>query len=100
MKRLNHDCVSIFTPSAISLRVSECADDLQLLSDRTGPSVRDDDGQRILFLRAHMDEMNVYSIDRGDEVRQSFELRFALVPVVVCRPVTCEFLHRRYLHTL
>ena len=47
-----------------------------------------------------MDEMNVYSIDRGDEVWQSFQLRFALAPVVVCRPVAGEFLHRRELHTL
>src|SRR3712207_5065007 len=33
-------------------------------------------------------------------MRQGFQLRFALAPVVIRRPVAREFLHRRELHAL
>ena len=75
-------------------------DDLQLLDDRAGPSVRDDDRQRILMFRTNVDEMNVESIDLGDELRQGVQPRFDLAPVVACRPIAGEFLHRRELYAL
>jgi hypothetical protein len=40
---------------------------LQQFDDRAGPSVRNDQRQRILMLRPHVNEMNVESIDLGDE---------------------------------
>src|SRR5919112_4183128 len=33
-------------------------------------------------------------------MRQGFQLRLDLAPVVICGPVAREFLHRRELHTL
>ena len=56
--------------SAVRRRIDQRIDDLQLLDDRAGPSMRDDDRQRILMLRTNVDEMNVEPIDLGDEVRQ------------------------------
>jgi len=44
-------------------------DDLHLLDDRAGPPVRDDEWQRILMFRTHMDEMDVEPIYLGDELR-------------------------------
>src|SRR5215203_6903385 len=44
--------------------------------------------------------MDVQPIDLGDELRQGFQLRLALAPVVIRRPVACEFLHRRERHAL
>ena len=73
---------------------------VQQLDDRAGPPVRDDDRQRVLVLRADVDEVDVQPVDLGHEVRQGVQLRLAPAPVVVCRPVAGEFLHRRQLHAL
>ena len=99
-QRRNHDIKSILRLSAIGSRIGEWTDDLQLLNNRTGPAVRDDDGQRIGILRPNVNEVDVYSIDRCHELRQRLQLRLALAPVVIRRPIACEFLHRRQLHTL
>ena len=80
--------------------IDERVDDLQLLDDRARPAVRDDDRQRVLMLRADVDEMNVQPIDLGDELRQGVQLRLDLAPVVFRRPVVRELLHRRELHAL
>ena len=81
-------------------RIGQRIDDLQLLDDRAGPPVRDDERQRIFMFRTNVNEMNVQSIDLGDELRQGVQFRLALAPVVVCRPIAREFLNRRELHAL
>jgi hypothetical protein len=45
-------------------------DDLQLLDDRAGPSMRDDERQCIVMFRTNVNEMNIEPVDLGDEVRQ------------------------------
>jgi len=55
--------------SAVCRGVGQRVDDLQLLDDRAGPSVTDDDRQRVLVLRANVDEVDVEPVDLGDEVR-------------------------------
>ena len=45
--------------------VGQQIDDLQLLDDRAGPAVRDDQRQRVLVLRADVDEVDVQSVDLG-----------------------------------
>jgi len=62
--------------------IGERLDDLQLLDDRAGPPVRDDQRQRVLVVGADMDEVNVEPVDLGQEVRQGIQLRLALAPVV------------------
>ena len=81
-------------------RIGQRIDDLQLLDDRAGPSVRDEERQRILVLRANVNEMDVQAVDLGDEVRQGLQLLLALAPVVLVRPVARECLHRRELRAL
>jgi hypothetical protein len=49
--------------------IGQWIDDLQLLDDRAGPSVRDEERQRIFMFRTNVNEMNVQPIDLGDEVR-------------------------------
>src|SRR5438874_8732099 len=80
--------------------VGERADDLELLDDRSGPAVRDDERQRTVMLRANVDEMDVEPVDLGDELRQGVQSRLHLAPVVLCRPIAGECLHRRELHAL
>jgi hypothetical protein len=80
--------------------IGQWIDDLQLLDDRAGPPVVDDERQRIFMFRTNMNKMNVEPVDLGDELRQGVQFRFHLAPVVVRRPIACEFLDRRELHTL
>ena len=80
--------------------IDERVDDLQLLDDRAGPSVRDDDRQGILMLRANVNEMNVQPVDLGDELRQGVQPRLDLAPIVFRRPIAGELLHRRERHAL
>jgi hypothetical protein len=49
--------------------IGQRIDDLQLLDNRAGPPVRDDERQRIFMLRMNVNEMNVQPVDLGDEVR-------------------------------
>ncbi len=54
---------------AVRRGIGERLDDLQLLDDRARPPVGDDQRQRVLVLRANVNEMNVQPIDLGNEVR-------------------------------
>src|SRR5215212_8197107 len=74
--------------------IDQRIDDLQLLDDRTRPAVRDDERQRIFMLRTGVNEMNVESIDLGDELRERVQPALDLAPVVLCRPIADEILDR------
>ena len=54
---------------AVRRRIGQPIDDLQLLDDRAGPSVVDDERQGVLVLRANVDEVDVEPVDLGDELR-------------------------------
>ena len=72
---------------AVGGRIGQRLDDLELLDRRAGPAVGDDQRQRVLVLRANVDEVDVDAIDLGDEMRQGREARLERAPVVVVRPV-------------
>src|SRR5689334_23429381 len=48
-----------------------------------------------ILLRPHVDEMDVETVDLGEEVRQRLEPRLALAPVVVAGPVARQLLGGR-----
>src|SRR5215472_10626428 len=68
--RWNHEMKSVRRARAVRRGVGQRTDDLQLLDNRAGPAVRDDERQRFLMLRTNVNEVNVESIDLGDEMRQ------------------------------
>src|SRR6266699_4714312 len=80
--------------------IGQSIDDLQLLDDRAGPSVIDDERQRIFMLRTNVNEVDVEPIDLGNELREGVQLRLARAPVVFCPPIARELLHRRERHAL
>jgi hypothetical protein len=80
--------------------IGERLDDLQLLDDRAGPAMRDDQWQRVLLRRPDLDEMDVEAVELGRVLRQRVQLRLDLAPVVLGCPVGREVLHRRELHAL
>src|SRR5688500_1934873 len=86
--------------AAMRRGIGQGIDDLQLLDDGAGPSVRDDERQRVFVRRTNVNEMNVDPIDLGDEIRQRVESCLNLAPVVLRCPIARELLHRRELHAL
>ena len=54
----------------------------------------------MLVLGADVNEVNVDSVDPGNELRQSVEPRFDLSPVIVGLPVAHQLLHGRERHAL
>ena len=80
--------------------IGQGIDDLQLLDDRAGPSMRDDQRQCVVVFRANVYEINVEPVDLGHKLRQSVQLRLAFAPIVVLGPIAREFLHRRELDAL
>ena len=80
--------------------IGQRLDDLELLDDRARPPVRDDERQRVFMFRTNVDEMNVQSVDLGQELGQRVEGRFAFAPVVLSGPVPRELLTGRERHAL
>src|SRR5215204_6188444 len=80
--------------------IDERIDDLELLDGRARPPVGHDERQRILMLRAHVDEVDIHPVDLGDEVRQGREALLELAPVVIRGPIAGQCLNRLKLHTL
>jgi hypothetical protein len=54
--------------------------------------VRDDERQRVLVFRTNVNEMDIQPIDLGHEIRQCVQPRLDFAPVVLRRPIACEFL--------
>src|SRR5436305_9821681 len=54
----------------------------------------------MFMVRTNVDEMNVEPIDLGQELREGLQFRLTRAPVVICRPIAREFLHRRELYAL
>ena len=84
----------------MGLRVRKRADDLQLLDDRAGPAVRDDERQRIFVFRANMNEMNIEAVDLGHELREGVDPGLDLPPVMLRLPIPHDFPNRRELNAL
>ncbi len=99
-QRRDYQMEGIRRACAIGCWIRQWIDDLQLLDDRAGPPVRDDERQRPVMFRAHVNEMDVEPVDLGHELRQGMQSRLHLAPIVVRRPVAREFPHRRQLHAL
>src|SRR5262245_48254708 len=72
--------------------ISKWTDNLQLLDDRAGPPMRNNERQRILVLRADVNEINVESVDLRHKLRQRIQFRFDFPPVIISTPVTDDFL--------
>ena len=55
-------------------------------NDGSGPSVRDDERQCVLMMRPHVHEVDIESVDLGDEVRDGRSTSAATRPEVVVGP--------------
>src|SRR6266576_6046275 len=91
---------SVRCARAMGRGIGEWIDNLQLLDDRAGPPVGDDQWQRTFVFRTNMKEMNVEAVDRRHELRKRIQLCLDLAPIVVRPPIARDFLHRRELYAL
>src|SRR6202008_1783504 len=66
---------------------AERADDLHELDDRSRPSVRENDRQRVPVRGAHVDEVNAEPVDLGAVLREGVEASLEPAPVVLVAPV-------------
>ena len=71
-QRRDHQMERVRGARAVRRGVGERLDDLQLLDDRARPPVRDDQRQRVLMLRADVDEVDVQPVDLGDVFGRAF----------------------------
>jgi hypothetical protein len=62
--------------------------------------MRHDQRQRVLVLRAHVDEVDLDPVDLGRELRERVQPRLEPAEVVVGGPVARELLERRQLDAL
>ena len=80
--------------------IGQRVDNLHLFGDRARPSVRDDQRQRILVLRADVNEVNVQAVDLSDELWQRVQFCLDFAPVVFFRPIARQRLDGRELYSL
>ena len=57
-------------------------------------------GSAFGWRRAHVDEVDIHPVNRGHELREGVQLRLALAPVILRRPIADEFLEVRQLGAL
>ena len=70
--RRDHEMKRVGCARAMRRGIGERIDDLQLLDDRAGPSVRHDERQRIFMPRTNVNEMDVDAVDLGHEHGSAF----------------------------
>ena len=78
--------------TAVFRRVRQRFDDLVELDDRARPTVRDHQWACLRMWRALMNEVNVDSVDRRDELVEAVQSRLAIAPVVRAAPVPAHVL--------
>ena len=98
--RRNHDVERVLGFAAVRRGVAERADHVEHLDHRAGPPVGDDQGQRVLVRRPDVDEVDVESVDLGQELRERVQPRLEPAEVVVVAPVSDELPHSRQGHAL
>lgn len=67
--RRDHDIERVLGAAAVRRRIREGADDAQHLHDRARPTVDEDHRQRVLMARLDVDEVNIETVDLGQELR-------------------------------
>src|SRR4029077_18683704 len=63
------------------------ADALHELHDRSRPSVRENDRQRVLVRGTHVNEMNANPVDLSTVLREGIEASLEPAPVVLVAPI-------------
>jgi hypothetical protein len=74
--------------------VGERVDHLEKVQNRARPAMGQDHRQGVRMARPYVDEMDIESVDLGQELRQGIQSGLGIPPVLGRSPVTREVLHR------
>ena len=85
--RRAHDVERVLRIAAVRPRIGERADDVEELDNRSRPSVRDDQRERVGLGRTRVEEVHARAVDLGEEVVERVEPRLGPSPVVLVAPV-------------
>src|SRR5260370_3790921 len=77
----------VASPPAVARGIGERPDDLHELHDRSRPSVRENDRQRVPVRGAHVDEVNAEPVDLGAVLWEGVEASLEPAPVVLVAPI-------------
>ena len=77
----------VLWPAAMGGGIGQGADDLHEFDHRTGPALGDDQRQRVLVLRADVQEVDVEAVDGCLILAPIVQHRLAAAPVVAVTPV-------------
>jgi hypothetical protein len=80
----------VLAAAAVRRRIGQRADRVDQLDHRAGPAVGHEQRQRILVRRRDVDEVDVYAVDLGDELRKRVHARLNPAEVVLGSPVAGE----------
>src|SRR6266508_4238658 len=88
----NHQVERVGRVAAVAARVVQRPDDVEELCDAARPAVGDQQRAGVRLRRAHVEEVDVHSVDLGDELRVRVQPRLCLAPVVGGAPVLRQLL--------
>ncbi len=95
-----HEMERLLGAPTVCGRVRQRADRVEQLDHRARPAVGHDQWQRVLVRRRDVDEVDVYAVDLGDELRQLVQPRLDAPEVVLVQPIAGERLRGGELHAL
>src|SRR4029077_7161022 len=97
-ERWYDDMERVFRTPPVAGGIAERPDDVHELYDRSRPSVRKNDRQRVPVRGAHVDEVNAKPVDLGAVLWEGVEASLEPTPVVLVAPVAnqCLSLLERY----
>ena len=73
--------------TAVGRGIDQRRNDLQKLNDRSGPTVRDDNGKRVGMLRSDVNEVNSETVKLRAKLWQRNQRTLDPTPVVASAPV-------------
>ncbi len=89
-QRGHDDVEGVACVAAEALGLGQHRDDLQHLDERSRPAMGDQQRQRLWRCALDVDEMNLVSVDRRDEVWPGVQRGLAAAPVITVGPVVTE----------
>jgi hypothetical protein len=78
----------------VCLRIGERADHVEELDERAGPTVREDQRERVRLGGADVQEVDVLPVDRGRELRDLVQALLDGPPVELVAPAAHQLTHR------
>ena len=90
-QRRDHQVEGVGRVAAVRGRVGERADQVEELHDRARPAVQEQQRGGVRLGGAHVQEVQLGAVDRGDELGIGVERRLVRPPVVLLGPVGGEF---------